>query len=340
MTRISDYDYVLPESAIAQSPAEPRDSSRLLVLDKKSGALRHDRFSNIGSYLRERDLLVLNDTRVTALRLLGKRETGGSVEALLLEPLGDGSYRALMKPGRRLQTGTRVDFGGEHAHIGDVFDSGERELIFESTDGLEARLEKIGTTPLPPYITTPIPDAERYQTVYWKTSGSSAAPTAGLHFTSELIAKLKAEGIGIAQVTLAVGIDTFRPVQVDEIADHKMHGERYNIPNETAQAIANARGRIIAVGTTSARTLETAALGRRQVKPGAGCSSLFISPGYEFKIADGILTNFHMPRTTMLCMIAAICGRERLLQAYHEALEEGYRFLSFGDSMLVIGENQ
>ncbi len=331
-------EYELPESAIAQRPAEPRDSSRLLVLNKQTSDVAHKRFTDLTEYLREGDLVVLNNTRVSAVRLFGEKESGGKVEALLLRELEPLQYEALVKPARRLQPGARIDFGaGVSAIVESKAESGGRILSFEPVANFDSRLRELGKMPLPPYVHEELEHSERYQTVYSKTPGSSAAPTAGLHFTPELLAKVSSKGIETAEVTLDVGIDTFRPITCP-IAEHKMHGERYFIPDETAHAVRNAKGRILAVGTTSVRALESAAIGVRQVKPGSSCTSLFIKPGYELKIADAILTNFHMPKTTMLLLVSAFCGIEPLMRAYEEALATGYRFLSFGDSMLIIGD--
>jgi S-adenosylmethionine:tRNA ribosyltransferase-isomerase len=337
MLMLRDFDYVLPDSAIAQSAVEPRDSSRLLVLDRDTGKIEHATFRDLPHFLAGGDLLVRNNTRVTAVRLRGKKETGGSVEALLIRALGDGQFEALVKPAKRLQIGARIEFPQElTATVTAVEDSGERVLSFGSTPNLEQRLKTAGTLPLPPYFRSNLEDADRYQTIYATAGGSSAAPTAGLHFTQGLFSDLERQGTRTADITLDVGLDTFRPVKSEDLSEHKMHGERYCIPPETSSAISQAAGRIIAVGTTVVRTLETAAIGRRTVKAGPGCSSLFITPGFQFQIVDALLTNFHMPRTTMMMLVSALCGRERLLSAYGEALRENYRFLSFGDSMLVI----
>jgi S-adenosylmethionine:tRNA ribosyltransferase-isomerase len=342
MLRLSDFDYNLPEDRIAQNPAEPRDSSKLLVLDGKS--ISHRTFSDLSDLLNPGDLLVMNNTRVTARRLSGERETGGKVEALLLKHLGDNEFEALVKPAKRLKAGTKVSFSA--ALLAEIMAEGEggvRTLRFEGEGDVSALIEATGSVPLPPYITTTTAPDERYQTVYSAAPGSSAAPTAGLHFTNLLLQALKQKGVDTSYITLDVGIDTFRPVQFENLAEHKMHGERFTIPSETRDKLAAAKGRVIAVGTTTVRALETASIGPRMVKTGEGCSSLFITPGYEFKTVDAMLTNFHMPRTTMLLMVSALCGKDTLFHAYDEALKNDYRFLSFGDSMLIInpskGEN-
>ena len=338
MLRLSDFDYDLPETAIAQNPAEPRDSSRLLVLD--SDTIEHRHFSDLAEYLEPGDLLVLNNTRVTARRLIGTRPSGGKVEALLLRDLGGGEYEALVKPAKKLQVGSGISFDELSAQVVAEGEDGIRTIKFQNQP---LDLSDRGTVPLPPYIhSTNAPD-ERYQTIYAESAGSSAAPTAGLHFTDEVFASVRAKGVQIAFVTLDVGIDTFRPVQTDNFEDHKMHGERYFVPLRTSDAVAKAKGRIIAVGTTTVRALETAAIAQRTLKAGEGCSSIFITPGYTFKVVDALLTNFHMPKTTMLLLVSAFCGRNRLMEAYQSALIEKYRFLSFGDTMLVLnrrtGEN-
>lgn len=305
-----------------------------------NGELTHSHFSRLLDFLEPGDLLVLNNTRVSALRVLGEKATGGKFEALLLREVGDGEYEALVKPGRRLPQGARVVFdGGLAATIKATLDYGGKLLQFEQGRHRE-RLAEIGKTPLPPYIRSEVPIPDRYQTVYCEHDGSSAAPTAGLHFTAALLESVRRAGVNVAYITLAVGIDTFRPINNNDLALHKMHGESYLIPPETARLIRNAKGRIIAVGTTSVRALETAAVGDRLVQAGSGCSSLFITPGYPFKVIDAMITNFHLPKTTMMLLVSALSGRDNLVRAYEEALLAGYRFLSFGDSMLVIGETK
>ncbi len=336
MDRLSDYDYHLPEPLIAQTPLDDRAASRLLVLPKAGGPPQHRRFAEVPSLLREGDLLVLNDTRVSALRLMGRKPTGAEVEALLLSEERPGSFVALMRPGKRLRTGARVLFDDLGATVEAERTDGQRLLTFDETPMLAERLRSIGTVPLPPYIHEALADPERYQTVIANRPGSAAAPTAALHFTSEMLDRLREQGVEIATVTLSVGLDTFRPVESEDLDRHAMHGEVCEVPPETAEAVARCRGRVVAVGTTSVRTLETFAEGPRRLATGRRTSKLFIRPGYEWKIVDGMFTNFHLPKTTMLMMLSALVGRERLLGAYREAIREEYRFLSFGDSMLVI----
>ncbi len=337
MERLSDYDYQLPEELIAQTPLDDRSSSRLLHLDKGSGGVRHRAFLDSLEILRPGDLLVMNDTRVSALRILGHRPTGGSAEALLLSELSPGRFEALVKPGKRLKVGAKMTFqGGIEALVAEDLEEGLRVLDFQATDNLQRRLEEVGTVPLPPYIHQQLADSERYQTVYGRNRGSAAAPTAGLHFTSQALAALQARGVSVAFVTLHVGIDTFRPVHVDDLREHRMHGERCVLWQKTAKEIQNCTGRVVAVGTTTVRTLESFATGPKQLRAGEIVSKLFIKPGYRFQIVDGMFTNFHLPKTTMLMMISAMAGKDAVLQSYREAVREGYRFLSFGDSMLIL----
>ncbi len=331
MDLLSDYDYHLPVESIAQAPLADRAASKLLVLDKHTGEVSHHVFRECVELLRPGDLLVMNDTRVTARRLFGERPSGGKVEALLLREIEPLVWEALVKPGKRLRIGSEITFPDALlASVTDVHDDGRRTLRFNADPS------NAGAVPLPPYITRLLADAERYQTVYAREGGSAAAPTAGLHFSPEILTALQAKGVNIAYVTLDVGLDTFRPVQAERLEEHQMHGERCSIPVETAIAIQNAKGRVIAVGTTTVRTLESRAVGLRQVDPGEMTTKIFIRPGYEFKIVDGMFTNFHMPRTTMLMMLSAMAGRENVLRSYASALAEGYRFLSFGDSMLIL----
>jgi S-adenosylmethionine:tRNA ribosyltransferase-isomerase len=338
--RLELFDYPLPPDRIAQHPLEPRDAARLLVLDPVTRALEHRRIRDLPEYLRPGDLLVFNDTRVLPARLAGRKATGGAVEALLLRHLAPGRWEALVKPGRRIPPGTELEFGsGElRARAGDRCEEGTRELRFiqpedpEAADALAARL---GVVPLPPYITEPLADSERYQTVYARAAGSAAAPTAGLHFTPRLLRALEERGVRIAFVTLHVGIATFRPVRTPEIKAHQMHMERYSISQESAAAIRACPGRIVAVGTTTARCLESAATGERQVRAGEAETDLYIRPGYRFRILDALLTNFHMPKSSLLILIAAFAGRDAVMESYEAALRTGYRFLSFGDAMLI-----
>jgi S-adenosylmethionine:tRNA ribosyltransferase-isomerase len=321
---------VLPEAAIAQRPLEDRASSKLLVLDRRSGSITHLRFRDVSNLLKEGDVLVVNDTRVTARRLLGRRDTGGQAELLLLREAEAGVFEALTRPAKRMRNGARIEGDDWSAVV--LGDLGEgRKLV-----RLHAGGPKVGSIPLPPYIHHAIDDEERYQTVFASSPGSAAAPTAGLHFTPELVEELHSLGVQFARVTLDVGLDTFRSVQAENLDDHKMHGERCAISETAAEVINHAQGRIFAVGTTAVRTLESFAVGPRVVRAGEMSTELFIRPGYRFQIIDGMFTNFHMPGTTMLMMISALAGREKVLYAYSEALAANYRFLSFGDAMLII----
>lgn len=331
------FDYELPEELIAQEPVEPRDHSRLLVLSRATQTMEHRRFYELPEYLRAGDTLVLNDTRVSAWRLHGRKPTGGQVEVFLLHPLADGRWHALVRPGRRLPEGSRVQVGDAlEVVIEGRLEGGIRLVHLLSDEPLEQVLPRIGQVPLPPYIHKQLIDPERYQTVYAHQPGSAAAPTAGLHFTPTLLERLQAQGVNIVYITLHVSLDTFRPLKTEQVEQHKMHGEWYTITPEAAEAINATRGRIVAVGTTSIRTLESAAIGRRTVRAGSAETLLYITPGYEFKVVDAIITNFHMPRTTMLVLVSAFAGREFVLRAYQEAIRERYRFLSFGDAMLIL----
>lgn len=337
MDRLSDYDYDLPEELIAQTPLADRAASKLLWLDRATGEIKDHAFREVPSILREGDLLVWNDTRVTALRLHGQKPTGAAVEALLLRKTGPGVYSALVKPGKRLKPGSTIEFeDGLVATVSRELDEPVKELRFDPLPDLEERLRRAGQVPLPPYIHQKLVDPERYQTVYAHSGGSAAAPTAGLHFTPELIQQLKGQGIQMANVTLDVSLDTFRPVTSENLEEHKMHGEICRISEETALAVANCKGRIIAVGTTTARTLESFATGPKNVQAGEKATTIFIRPGYKWQIVDGMFTNFHMPKTTMMMMISALAGRSKVMEAYHHATQHGYRFLSFGDSMLIL----
>jgi len=337
--RLADYDYDLPDWAIAQTPLEDRSSAKLLWLDPATGAIEHLRFVDIVDLLDPGDLLVLNDTRVTARRLIGRKPTGGAVEVLVLGPIGDDRFSALVKPGRRLRQGSVIEFReGLRAEVVETRSGGVRALAWldsPSSDVIESVLAS-GETPLPPYIHSSLRDESRYQTVYASNPGSAAAPTAGLHFTKPLMERLRSKGVEFAHVTLDVGLDTFKPVQADDLGDHVMHGERCSVPPETQRAIAEAKGRIVAVGTTTVRTLESFAVGPRRVNSGTMSTALFIRPGYTFGIVDSMLTNFHLPRTTMLMMISAMASREAVLRAYDEAIDRRYRFLSFGDAMIIM----
>ncbi len=337
MERLSDYDYQLPEELIAQTPLEDRSSSRLLQLDRNSGTLSDRHFRDVLNLLQAGDLLVWNNTRVTALRLFGQKPTGGAVEALLLQEVEPGVFTALVKPGKRLKPGAKIEFpGGLVAEVSRNLEEPIKEIRFLDKEGLASRLQEFGQVPLPPYIQERLSDPERYQTVYATSGGSAAAPTAGLHFTPELIEQLGERGVAMASVSLDVSLDTFRPVMVEDLDDHRMHGEVCRVSEETAAAIENCTGRIIAVGTTTARTLESFAIGPRRVEAGEKRTSIFIRPGYEWRIVEGLFTNFHMPKTTMMMMISALAGRQNIIRAYAHATQHRYRFLSFGDSMLIL----
>ena len=339
MLTLQDFDYELPEDLIAQIPAEPRDSSRLLVLDRQTGEHRHRSFRDIVDLIRPGDLLVANDTKVIPARLLGRRaDTGGRVEVFLLHRRAVDTWEALVKPGKKMRPGQRVLFGdiltGE---IREVTEYGGRIVQFRYEGAFEAVLDQLGHTPLPPYIHSKLADPERYQTVYARERGSAAAPTAGLHFTPELMDRVRGRGASFAFVTLNIGLGTFRPVREENILDHVMHREFYSVSPETVERIERTKqqgGRIVAVGTTAVRTLETAAAGGR-LTAGSGWSELFIYPGYPFKVIDALITNFHLPQSTLLMLVSAFAGREAVLAAYREAVRERYRFFSFGDAMFI-----
>jgi S-adenosylmethionine:tRNA ribosyltransferase-isomerase len=336
--RLDLFDYPLPPDRIAQHPVEPRDASRLLILERCTGAVSHRRFHHLPDYLGPEDLLVFNDTRVLPARLRGRKASGGAVELLLLRQLAPARWQALVRPGRRVPPGTRLLFGDGDlsATVTARAEDGTREIELAIRNGPpEAFLARLGEVPLPPYISQPLPDPERYQTVYSRVPGSAAAPTAGLHFTPQLLQTIGERGTRLAFVTLHVGMATFRPVRTALIESHEMHREQYHLPEATAAAIAACRGRVVAIGTTTARCLEGAARGPRQVRAGAGETALYITPGYRFQVVDALLTNFHLPRSTLLILVAAFAGREPIMRAYHAALAEGYRFLSFGDAMLI-----
>jgi S-adenosylmethionine:tRNA ribosyltransferase-isomerase len=337
--RTEAFDYPLPEDRIAQSPIEPRDASRLLLLDRKRGTISHHRFRELPELLAPGDLLVRNDTRVLPARLVGAKPTGGRAEALLLRDLGADRWEAIVFPGRRLDLGARIRFGDGalEAEVAGRDPSGTRVLQFRSgaAEDVPALIHRLGAAPLPPYIHTPLADQERYQTVYARLEGSAAAPTAGLHFTPKTFERLAERGIQVAGVTLHVGLATFRPVKTETIEEHEMHEEWYEVPDATA-AIARVAGRVVALGTTTVRALESAAVGPRQVQPGPGRTRLYITPGFHFRIVDALLTNFHMPRSSLLVLVSAFAGRELICEAYRQALATGYRFLSFGDAMLIV----
>ncbi|MBA3826253.1 MAG: tRNA preQ1(34) S-adenosylmethionine ribosyltransferase-isomerase QueA [Ktedonobacterales bacterium] len=349
LNSVAAYDYHLPPDQIAQTPAEPRDSSRLLVLNRATGSLTHSHFRDIGQFLHAGDLLVANESRVLPARLHGtKAATGARVEILLLAlrpERGPTTWEALVKPGKRVRPGHRVSFPqGLVAEITDTTPT-EGRIVRFTVDGqpdpalVEARLRAIGEMPLPPYIRTKLDDPERYQTVYSHTEGSAAAPTAGLHFTPELIAQLDGEGIAMAKVTLHVGLDTFRPVEVADLRQHHLHSEAIALDRVAADAInaTHARGgRVIAVGTTTVRTLESVAQRGVPLQPYTGPTEIFITPGFAFRATDALITNFHLPRSTLLAMISAFAGRDLVMQAYAVAIAAGYRFYSFGDAMLIL----
>lgn len=340
--KTSDFKFDLPKELIAQDPLADRASSRLLVLDKKTGKTQHRTFRDIKEYLRPGDCLVVNDTKVIPARLLGCREeTKGKVEVLLLKRLSDNEWETLVKPGRRLRPGARLSFGDGllRAEVQEVMEEGNRRIRFIYDGIFEEILDTLGQMPLPPYITHQLEEKDRYNTVYASHPGSAAAPTAGLHFTKELLEEIRQEGVDIAKVTLHVGLGTFRPVKVEDVQSHHMHSEWYEITEEAAQAINGARkrgGRIICVGTTSCRTIESAADETGKIEAKSGWTDIFIYPGYRFKVLDGLITNFHLPESTLLMLVSALAGREHILAAYEEAVREKYRFFSFGDAMLII----
>lgn len=338
--KTSDFYYELPEELIAQTPLERRDSSRLMVLDKVKGNVEHRRFYELPELLRPGDCLVLNDSRVLPARLIGHRPTGGAVEVLLLTDKGDRCWECLVRPGKKARPGDTVIFGdGElTAEILEVLEGGNRLIRFAYEGIFLETLEKLGRMPLPPYIHEELKDAERYQTVYSRELGSAAAPTAGLHFTPELLDAIRAKGVETAFVTLHVGLGTFRPVKEDNIEDHDMHAEFCVIPEAAADIVNRTRdrgGRVVCVGTTSLRTVESFAYERGYLKPSSGWTDIFIYPGYRFKCVDALVTNFHLPESTLVMLVSALAGREHVLNAYAEAVREKYRFFSFGDAMFI-----
>ena len=337
----SDFYFDLPEELIAQDPLEDRSSSRLLVLDKETGTVEHHIFRDILDYLEEGDCLVVNNTKVIPARLMGTREgTGATIEVLLLKRKENDVWETLVKPGKKAKIGTKIIFGdgllvGE---VVDIVEEGNRLIQFQYEGIFEEILDKLGQMPLPPYITHQLQDKNRYQTVYAKHDGSAAAPTAGLHFTPELLEAVKAKGVEIAEVTLHVGLGTFRPVKEDNLLNHHMHSEFYNIEQSEADKINRAKTngkRVISVGTTSTRTLESAATKDGMLTACSGWTEIFIYPGYEFKVIDALITNFHLPESTLVMLVSALAGREHILSAYKNAVEEQYRFFSFGDAMLI-----
>ncbi len=336
----SDFYYDLPENLIAQTPAEPRDSSRLLVYHRDTKKIEHKIFRDIADYLQKGDVLVLNKTRVIPARTYAQTEHGGKVEVLLLKRYDIHTWEVLMKPGKKGKIGARFIVNDELSFtVKDITDSGERVIEFSFDGVFEEILQKVGTMPLPPYIKEKLKDQTRYNTVYSKTDGSAAAPTAGLHFTQELLQKLKDKGVEIAEVLLHVGLGTFRPVKEDIITDHKMHSEYYEIPESSAQIINAAKRegrRVIAVGTTSVRTLETVADNAGMVRPCNGNTEIFLYPPYKMKCVDALVTNFHLPESTLVMLVACLTGREEILNLYKVAVEGNYRFFSFGDSMFIV----
>lgn len=339
--KTSDFYYDLPEELIAQTPLERRDASRLMVLDRRTGEVTHRHFYDIVEYLQPGDCLVMNDSRVLPARLMGHRPTGGVVEVLLLRDLGDKCWECLCKPGRKMQPGNQVIFGdGElTATVREVREDGNRVVEFHYEGIFLEILERLGKMPLPPYIKAELKDQERYQTVYSREVGSAAAPTAGLHFTQELLDKIRAKGVSTAFVTLHVGLGTFRPVKAEEITDHHMHSELCMMNQETADLLNATRarcGRIICVGTTSCRTLESLVNPDGSFCAGSKWTEIFIYPGYTFKAMDGLITNFHLPESTLVMLVSAFAGREHILAAYKQAVEQRYRFFSFGDAMCIL----
>lgn len=340
--KVELFDFELPEELIAQVPLENRTSSRLMVMDKDTGAIQHDVFNNIRNYLQEGDCLVLNNTKVLPARLLGEKEdTGAKIEVLLLKQLEGDKWETLVKPAKRVKPGTVISFGGGKltATCVDTKEHGGRQLEFSYEGIFYEVLDELGKMPLPPYIKEQLEDQDRYQTVFAKERGSAAAPTAGLHFTEELLSELEQKGVKLAFITLHVGLGTFRPVSVDNVDEHEMHSEFYQVSEETAallNEVKEAGGRIITVGTTSTRTLETiASLHDGMFASGSGWTDIFIYPGYEFKAIDGMITNFHLPMSTLIMLVSALAGREHVLHAYKEAVQERYRFFSFGDAMFI-----
>lgn len=340
---LHDFYYDLPEELIAQDPLADRSSSKLMVLDKKTGRTEHRIFKDIIEYLNPGDCLVINDTKVIPARLIGEKEgTGAAIEVLLLKRKEDmaNTWEVLVKPGKKARPGTRISFGDGKlvGEIIDIVEEGDRLIQF-SFDGIfEEILDELGQMPLPPYITHKLEDKNRYQTVYAKHEGSAAAPTAGLHFTNELLAEIESKGVKIARVTLHVGLGTFRPVKVENILEHHMHSEYYEVSEEAADTINSVRqsgGRIIAVGTTSTRTLESVADTHGCIKPCRGWTDIFIYPGYEFKAIDCLITNFHLPESTLIMLVSALAGKDNVMAAYREAVENSYRFFSFGDAMFI-----
>lgn len=339
--KASDFDFYLPEELIAQHPLEKRDQSRLMILDKQTGEIEHKKFYDIIDYLNKGDTLVLNNTRVLPARLIGSKEqTGGKIEFLLLKRIDKDTWECLAKPGKSARVGRRFTFGEGKlkAEVIDVLEDGNRIIRFEYEGIFEEVLDALGEMPLPPYIHEKLEDKERYQTVYSKEEGSAAAPTAGLHFTKELLKKIEEKGVNVVYLTLHVGLGTFRPVQVENVEEHQMHSEYYSLSKESAEIINATKERgnkVISVGTTSTRTLETIADENGRVREASGWTSIFIYPGYKFKIVDRLITNFHLPESTLIMLVSTLAGKEHVLNAYNEAVKEKYRFFSFGDAMFI-----
>ncbi len=337
-----DFFYDLPPELIAQTPLTDRTASRLMMLNKETGHIEHKHFYDVIDNLNSGDCLVMNNTRVIPARLYGTKEgSGGKIEFLLLKRLELDKWEVILKPGKKAKVGSRFEFGGGllKAEVLEIIDDGNRIVQFEYDGVWEELLDKLGEMPLPPYIKEKLTDRERYQTVYSKIEGSAAAPTAGLHFTNELLNKIETKGVTLAYLTLHVGLGTFRPVSVENVEDHLMHSEYYQIDKEAADKINSTRqngGRVIAVGTTSVRTLETVAEQDGTIKPSSGNTSIFIYPGYKFKAIDGLITNFHLPESTLLMLVSALAGKENIMNAYKCAVEEKYRFFSFGDAMFIV----
>ena len=338
--KLSDFMYDLPEERIAQTPAEPRDHSRLMVLHRDTHAIEHRHFYDVIEYLNPGDVLVINETRVIPARLIGERPSGGACEVLLLKQLGPKRWETLVKPGKKLKPGAEVIFGGGRlrGRIAETTDVGGRIVDFECEGSFEETLDALGEMPLPPYIHEKLSDRERYQTVYAKQEGSAAAPTAGLHFTPELLERIREKGVEIVPVLLHVGLGTFRPVKVENVEEHEMHSEYFEVTEEAAERINAARkrgGRVIAVGTTSVRTLESASEDG-VLLPKRGETKIFIRPGYQWQMVDALITNFHLPGSTLMMLVSALYDRERIIAAYEEAVRQEYRFFSFGDAMLIL----
>jgi S-adenosylmethionine:tRNA ribosyltransferase-isomerase len=339
--KTSDFNYHLPPELIAQTPTERRDASRMLTVSRADGGIQHKRFYNLPEFLKAGDCLVLNNSRVLPARLSGKRESGGTAEVLLLRDNGGNVWECLVKPGKSLREGAKIIFGGGEmtGTVEKVYENGKRLVGFSYDGDWNERLYNLGAAPLPPYIKEKPPDPERYQTVYAKSAGSAAAPTAGLHFTHELLESVKNMGVTVAEITLHVGLGTFLPVSAEDVKDHTMHTEWVEIGEQAAAAVNRTRasgGRVIAVGTTACRTLESAASKQGELLPGCGETGLFITPGYTFRLTDALITNFHLPRSTLLMLVSAFYTREGILAAYEEAVREKYRFYSFGDCCLIL----